>query len=149
MFVASAVALTMSVACKKKKTDTPADAFTVENKQNTFLVYNTATWCGPCGVYGGPTFKGVLDNPDIVAINLHTSNSSWLTPIYSPGGAKKDTAMVALFAPRLYAQTKPNGYIPHSSHFKLIIAYTYLFTRRSKKRYRHGSSFRSTPVCSD
>lgn len=113
-FVALAGALTLTVACKKKKPDGPSpDAFNVENKQNTFLVYNTATWCGPCGVYGGPTFKGVLDNPDIVAINLHTSNSSLLTPIYSPGGAKKDTAMVALFAPRLYAQTKPNGYIPH------------------------------------
>ncbi|MEK0421040.1 MAG: outer membrane protein Omp28, partial [Bacteroidota bacterium] len=114
LFIASAVALTMTVACKKKKTDGPAaDAFTVENTQRTLLVYNTATWCGPCGVYGGPTFKGTLDNPDIVAIDLHTSGSSLLTPIYTPGGAKKDTAMVAPFAIYLYAQTKPNGYIPH------------------------------------
>lgn len=113
LFVASAVALTMTVACKKKKTDTPVDALTVENKQNTLVVYNTATWCGPCGVYGGPTFKGVLTNPDVVAIDLHISGSSLLTPIYTPGGAKKDTAMVAPFAIYLHAQTKPNGYIPH------------------------------------
>jgi len=114
LFIASAVALTMTVACKKKKTDGPAaDAFTVENTQRTLLVYNTATWCGPCGTYGGPTFKGTLDNPDIVAMDLHTSGSSLLTAIYTPGGAKKDTAMVAPFAIYLYAQTKPNGYIPH------------------------------------
>lgn len=114
LFVASAVALTMTVACKKKKSDTPAaDTFVVENTQRTLLVYNTATWCGPCGMYGGPTFKGTLDNSDIVAIDLHTSGSSLLTPIYTPGGAKKDTAMVAPFAIYLYAQTKPNGYIPH------------------------------------
>ncbi|MFN4914039.1 MAG: hypothetical protein ACK5FT_01850 [Sphingomonadales bacterium] len=114
LFVATAVALTMTVACKKKKTEDPSgEAFNVENKQNTLVVYNTATWCGPCGVYGGPAFKGVLTNPDIVAIDLHTSGSSLLTPVYSPGGAKKDTAMIAPFAIYLYAQTKPNGYIPH------------------------------------
>lgn len=113
--MATAAALTLTVACKKKTTDdgNGAAAFTVENKQRTLLVYNTATWCGPCGTYGGPTFKGVLSNADIVAIDLHTSGSSLLTPIYAPGGAKKDTAMIAPFAIYLYAQTKPNGYIPH------------------------------------
>ena len=115
LFTATALALTLTVACKKKSTDdgNTGDAFNVEQKQNTLVVYNTATWCGPCGVYGGPTFKGVLDNPDIVAIDLHTSGSSLLTPIYTPGGAKKDSAMVAPFAIYLFAQTKPNGYIPH------------------------------------
>ena len=115
LFAATALALTLTVACKKKSTDdgNTGDAFNVEQKQNTLVVYNTATWCGPCGVYGGPTFKGILDNPDIVAIDLHTSGSSLLTPIYTPGGAKKDSAMVAPFAIYLYAQTKPNGYIPH------------------------------------
>jgi hypothetical protein len=114
LFAATALALTLTVACKKKSTDDGAgEAFTVDQKQNTLVVYNTATWCGPCGVYGGPTFKGILDNPDIVAIDLHTSGSSLLTPIYAPGGAKKDSAMVAPFAIYLYAQTKPNGYIPH------------------------------------
>lgn len=113
--MATAAALTLTVACKKKTTDdgNGAAAFTVENKQRTLLVYNTATWCGPCGTYGGPTFKGTLTNEDIVAIDLHTSGSSLLTPIYAPGGAKKDTAMIAPFAIYLYAQTKPNGYIPH------------------------------------
>jgi hypothetical protein len=116
LFAATALALTLTVACKKKSTDDgngAGEAFTVAQKQNTLVVYNTATWCGPCGVYGGPTFKGILDNPDIVAIDLHTSGSSLLTPIYAPGGAKKDTAMVAPFAIYLYAQTKPNGFIPH------------------------------------
>ena len=114
LFLATAAALTLTVACKKKKTDgSTAEAFEVANTQNTFLVYNTATWCGPCGTYGGPTFKGVLDNADVVAVDLHTSGSSLLTPIYSPGGAKKDSAMIAPFAIYLYAQTKPNGYIPH------------------------------------
>ena len=52
LFVASALALTLTVACKKKTTDDgsgASGALTVENVQNTVIIYKTATWCGPCG----------------------------------------------------------------------------------------------------
>jgi hypothetical protein len=115
LFFATAAALTLTVACKKKTTDDGdgAAAFAVENKQKAILVYNTATWCGPCGTYGGPMFKSVLSNPDLVAIDLHTSGSSQLVPYYMKQGGTNDTLFISTFSSKLAAQTKPNGYIPH------------------------------------
>jgi hypothetical protein len=115
LFAATALALTLTVACKKKSTDDgngAGEALNVANTQNTFLVYKTATWCGPCGANGGPAFKGTLDNPNIIGVVMHISGSSALTPTYTPGGAKKDTAFVAPFAIQLYLKNKPTGSIP-------------------------------------
>jgi len=115
LFVASALALTLTVACKKKTTDDgsgASGALTVENVQNTVIIYKTATWCGPCGVNGGPAFKGTLDNPNVVGLDLHISGSSALTNPYTPGGAKKDTAFIAPFSIELYLKNKPTGSIP-------------------------------------
>jgi hypothetical protein len=54
------------------------DGLEVERKQRASLLYYTATWCGPCGLYGSPDFKAVLENipqNDITAIDIHTRNS--------------------------------------------------------------------------
>jgi len=74
--------------------------------------HNTATWCGPCGAYGSPEFKATIaarDANSLVSIDLHSSGSSYLVPTF----VKNDTLFIAQFATALYAQTKPNGYIPH------------------------------------
>ena len=60
-------------------------SLTVTNKQRSFVVYHTATWCGPCGLYAMPEFKKLVTNanPDnIVAVDYHSSNSSKLVPLW-------------------------------------------------------------------
>lgn len=55
-----------------------ADGLEVERKQRASLLYYTATWCGPCGSFGSPDFKAVLDNipqSDLTSIDVHTRNS--------------------------------------------------------------------------
>lgn len=96
--------------------DTPSGggtaALTVSETQRSLLIYNTATWCGPCGAYGSPEYKGALSTRDVnslVCIDLHSSGSSYLVPTF----VKNDTLFIANFVQSLYAQTKPNGYIPH------------------------------------
>lgn len=114
--VISASVVGMMQSCKK---DTPTGtsgtaALTVAKKQRSLLIYNTATWCGPCGAYGAPEFKGAIatkSSDDLVSIDLHTSGSSLLVPYYYDGA--KDSLYVSQFAMQLYGQTKPNGYIPH------------------------------------
>ena len=95
--------------------DTPASGsapLTVTKTQRSLLIYNTATWCGPCGAYGSPEYKATLaarDGNSLVAIDLHSDAGSYLVPTW----VRNDTLFIAGFAPQLYAQTKPNGYIPH------------------------------------
>lgn len=87
-------------------------ALSVAKTQRSLLIYNTATWCGPCGAYGSPEYKAAItarDANSLVAIDLHSSNSSYLVPTFM----KNDTLFISPFAMQLYAQTKPNGYIPH------------------------------------
>ena len=111
--VISASVVGMMQSCKKD-TPTGTATLTVANKQRSLLIYNTATWCGPCGAYGAPEFKGAINtmsSDDLVSIDLHTSGSSLLVPYYYDG--TKDSLYVSPFAMQLYGQTKPNGYIPH------------------------------------
>lgn len=85
---------------------------TATKTQRSLLIYNTATWCGPCGAYGSPEYKGALaarDANSLVAIDLHSSGSSYLVPTF----VRNDSLFISPFASQLYAQTKPNGYIPH------------------------------------
>jgi hypothetical protein len=81
--------------CKKDETSTGDDdnnngsgggssSLVVENKQRSLLAYVTATWCGPCGQYGGPNFKAAVTEKgtsEIIALNIQTS-SSRLTPYF-------------------------------------------------------------------
>lgn len=113
--VISASVVGMMQSCKK---DTPTGAngatLSVVKKQRSLLIYNTATWCGPCGAYGAPIFKGAINtmsSDDLVCIDLHTASNSLLVPYYYDGN--KDSLYIPPFASQLYSQTKPNGYIPH------------------------------------
>ncbi len=79
--------------CKKDETSTGDDnnntgggssSLVVENKQRSLLAYVTATWCGPCGQYGGPNFKAAVTEKgtnEIIALNIQTGNSR-LTPYF-------------------------------------------------------------------
>lgn len=113
--VISASVVGMMQSCKKEApTGASSATLTVANKQRSLLIYNTATWCGPCGAYGAPEFKGAIatmSSDELVSIDLHTSGSSLLVPYYYDGA--KDSIYISQFAMQLYVQTKPNGYIPH------------------------------------
>lgn len=96
LFLSAAALLTVVAACKKDKkggddagsTEVKAPASAdVANKQRSFMAYVTATWCGPCGQYGGPTFKQVVNDlgGDVLAVNVQTSNSQ-LTPYFKKNG---------------------------------------------------------------
>ncbi|MDA0686267.1 MAG: hypothetical protein O3C22_05515 [Bacteroidetes bacterium] len=116
MFAVVAAGLTVAMqSCKKDNPDGPSGtaSLTVENKQRSALIYNTATWCGPCGAYGSPEYKGAIEQggTDLISLDLHTSGSSYLVPLWMKPA--NDTLFIAPFASQLYAQTKPNGYIPH------------------------------------
>ena len=73
--------------CKKESTDDGSGdngALVVEKKQRSMVGYVTATWCGPCGAYGGPNFKKAIDEvgeDNITMLNIHTSSSK-LTPYF-------------------------------------------------------------------
>lgn len=86
----------------------------VEKKQRSVLWYWTATWCGPCGSTGSPLFKTMLEDNvdnDMIAIDLHSSNSSRLVPGYiDPADNQPKVALE--MAGQLAQQIRPNGYIP-------------------------------------
>ncbi len=84
----SAVAILFSaVSCKKEKDDTNdknTGGIAVEKKQRSFIGYVSATWCGPCGAYGGPTFKSTLNSKsdnEVIMLNIQTSTSK-ATPYF-------------------------------------------------------------------
>jgi len=116
LLLTSVAALTVfAVGCKKDKVeDTNSGGgqtgLVVENQQRSLLVYSTATWCGPCGAYGGPNFKNALTTPNLVALNFQSSGSSDLVPYYRKQGV--DTLFIAPFVNQLYNSMRPNGYIP-------------------------------------
>lgn len=96
VFISAAALLTVFAACKKDKkngggttsTEVSAPASgDVANKQRSFMAYVTATWCGPCGQYGGPTFKQAITDlgDDALALNIQTGNSQ-LTPYFKKDG---------------------------------------------------------------
>ncbi len=108
----SASVVGMMQSCGDDSPSTGAAPLTVTKTQRSLLIYNTATWCGPCGAYGSPEYKATLAARDVnslVAIDLHSSGSSYLVPTF----VKNDTLFISTFANVLYSQTKPNGYIPH------------------------------------
>lgn len=74
-------------------------SLTVTNKQRSFVVYHTATWCGPCGLYAMPEFKKLVtsaNNNDIVAVDYHSSSSSKLVPLWMK--PNNDTLFIAPFS---------------------------------------------------
>jgi hypothetical protein len=74
-------------------------SLTVTNKQRSFVVYHTATWCGPCGLYAMPEFKKLVtsaNSDNIVAVDYHSSNSSKLVPLWMK--PNNDTLFIAPFS---------------------------------------------------
>ena len=86
-FMLFGASLLFVAGCKKESTDDgsgDSGALVVEKKQRSMVGYVTATWCGPCGAYGGPNFKSALKQfgeDDITMLNIHTSTSR-LTPYF-------------------------------------------------------------------
>jgi hypothetical protein len=108
----SASVVGMMQSCGSDSPSTGAAPLTVTKTQRSLLIYNTATWCGPCGQYGSGQFKTALaarDANSLVSLDLHSSSGSYLVPTF----VKNDTVFIAQFAVALYGQTKPNGSIPH------------------------------------
>lgn len=60
LFVLGTVGLT---SCKKEVVveGTSSDFLTVEQKNSSFLLKHTGTWCGPCGGWGFTNFQGQID----------------------------------------------------------------------------------------
>jgi hypothetical protein len=113
----SASAIGIMQSCKKETTSATEAALTVEAKQRSLFVYGTATWCGPCGVTGGPMFKSVIANNstnDLISLDIHPTTQvglSYLNPFALKDG-NPDSVIFAPFIDELYRQVKPNDYFP-------------------------------------
>lgn len=82
---------------------------TVEATQNSFLGYVGATWCPPCGAYGGPAFKFIKDqymNKEVVP--LYFAQSGETSAYINSGG----NASAAPFISEFYTAMKAAGTIP-------------------------------------
>ena len=91
----------MMQSCKPDSPDggSTAASLTVAKKQRSLVVYHTATWCGPCGLYAMPEFKKLVaanDVDNIVPVDYHSSNSSRLVPMWTK--PCNDTLFIAPFA---------------------------------------------------
>lgn len=76
-------------SCKKEEeagTGTDNSQIVIDTKQRSLLMDFTATWCGPCGAYGTPTFKKIVatHSDKIVGFSFHTGTSE-LSPYYYKG----------------------------------------------------------------
>lgn len=49
----------------------------IAQKQNSLLIKFTATWCGPCGSWGAPTFKNLYSNlkGDVLAMSAQVNDA--------------------------------------------------------------------------
>jgi thiol-disulfide isomerase/thioredoxin len=94
----------MMQSCKPDAPDggSTGASLTVAKKQRSLVVYHTATWCGPCGLYAMPEFKKLVaanDIDNIVPVDYHFSNSSRLVPLWMK--PNNDTLFIAPFAGQL------------------------------------------------
>jgi hypothetical protein len=77
-------------------------SLTVTNKQRSLVVYTTATWCGPCGLYAMPEFKKLVsanDIDNIVPVDYHCFGNSRLVPMWTK--PNNDSLFVAPWAGQL------------------------------------------------
>lgn len=78
-------------SCKKDEETAPSgpSALSVDRVIRPFFVDYTATWCGPCGQYGGPAFDAVLDQNKegtlLTAMKAYSTSSTagMGNPLYS------------------------------------------------------------------
>lgn len=89
-------------SCKKDEKNTGTDnpggnQLTVEKKQRSMFIDFTATWCGPCGGWGIPTFKQTVaqagDNVVPFAVHAAPPQTSELVGYYKKPG--NDTVFVS------------------------------------------------------
>ena len=111
--------LILAAGCKKDK-DTDGGnngngggqtALIVEKTQRGFVGYVGATWCPPCGAYGGPGYKAITEKftSDQMA-SLYLAPSGETAPHYIKADDGK--AYSAGFLPDLYKAMKSDGGIP-------------------------------------
>lgn len=128
LFTFVALFIGFAPSCKKEKNETEEKEIikeeekkedpqmVVQEKQRSILVNVSATWCGPCGQNGGPTFKSAistLGTSEVIPLNLQTG-SSRLTPYFKKQGLDNpDSVFIApIFGPifpSLYIQTNAQG----------------------------------------
>jgi hypothetical protein len=119
-----ALAIGFAPSCKKEKEETKVDekeeikekepALVVEEKQRSLLVNVSATWCGPCGQYGGPAFKSAITTSgtsEIIPLNIQTSNSR-LTPYFKKSGLENPDSV---FIAPIFSSIFQSLYIPLNS----------------------------------
>lgn len=115
LFLLAIISAFVFVGCKDEGTDPNGSGngtVSVDRTQRSSLWYYTATWCGPCGISGSPTFKSVLDQStdnEIVAIDLHATNSR-LAPIFQNPNDQKFYYSPIMGG--IGAHLRLNGYIP-------------------------------------
>lgn len=83
LFVFTALLAIAFTGCKKDSSEPAATSggtttLTVEKKNRALLMDFTATWCGPCGQYGGPSFDGALAQEGITlaAMKVYATSST-------------------------------------------------------------------------
>jgi hypothetical protein len=122
-----ALAIGFAPSCKKDKKETKEEEkeiikekedpqMVVQEKQRSILANVSATWCGPCGQNGGPTFKSAistLGTSEVIPLNIQTGNSR-LTPYFKKQGLDNpDSVFIApIFSsifPSLYIETNAQG----------------------------------------
>lgn len=93
---------------------TSSSPLTVAKKQRSLVVYNTATWCGPCGLYAKPEFNKLVeanDKDNVVPVSFHNSSSSSLVSIWAK--PDNDTLFIAPFLFELAPIVTNMQSIPH------------------------------------
>lgn len=89
----------------------------VTQKQRSMVANLSATWCGPCGAFGGPNFKNAaaeLGMSELIPLNIQGSGTSKLLPYFRKTGVDHpDSVFIlgvqgAMFT-SLNIQTNANG----------------------------------------
>jgi hypothetical protein len=118
LLLTSVAALTvLAVGCKKDEptgtgtTNGGTAGVTVEKTQRGFIGYVGATWCPPCGSYGGPAFKEMMKKftTDQTSFLYYAPSGETGSHIYNTTSGKIETAP---FANDLYTALKSKGSIP-------------------------------------
>ncbi len=85
-------------------------ALVVEQTQRGFVAYIGATWCPPCGAYGGPAYKEMMKKfTTDEMVSFYFPPDGETMPHYIKADGKSDYAG---FLPDLYITMKSKGGIP-------------------------------------
>jgi len=98
---------------EKEKEEIPT-GLVVEKKQRSVVSNLSATWCGPCGAFGGPAFKTAaqeLGTNELIPLNIQGSGSSKLLPLFMRPGVDSIyiVPVQSMMFSSLNIQTNANG----------------------------------------